>query len=66
VTDQRTASSEASDAPVHPEDAVEHREWGRGTVVAVEPDRMTVFFEERGYTVVALETFETGVVARVA
>jgi ATP-dependent DNA helicase RecQ len=63
VTD---APAHAADAPVHADDAVEHRQWGRGTVVAVEPDRMTVFFEERGYTVLALETLDTGVVARVA
>jgi ATP-dependent DNA helicase RecQ len=58
----RAEHTEPAEAPVHAEDAVEHREWGRGTVVAVEPDRMTVFFEERGYTVLALETLESGVV----
>lgn len=33
---------------------VEHVEWGRGSVVDVEEDRVTVFFDEQGYKVLAL------------
>ncbi|MFC7376048.1 RecQ family ATP-dependent DNA helicase [Brachybacterium sp. GCM10030268] len=36
------------------ETAVVHREFGRGTVMAAEPDRLTVFFEEVGYRDIAL------------
>ncbi|MGC5170940.1 RecQ family ATP-dependent DNA helicase [Microbacterium sp. DT81.1] len=35
--------------------AVEHIEWGRGSVVDVEDDRLTVFFGEQGYKVLALD-----------
>ena len=35
--------------------AVEHVEWGRGSVVDVEDDRLTVFFGEQGYKVLALD-----------
>ncbi|MHC2998110.1 RecQ family ATP-dependent DNA helicase [Microbacterium sp. HJ5] len=38
--------------------AVAHREWGRGRVVDVEDDRITVFFDEQGYKVLALEVLE--------
>ncbi|MFE7844816.1 RecQ family ATP-dependent DNA helicase [Microbacterium sp. NPDC057407] len=38
--------------------AVEHAEWGAGSVVDVEDDRITVFFEEQGYKVLALELVE--------
>ncbi len=38
--------------------AVEHVEWGRGSVVDVESDRVTVFFEDRGYKVLALQAVE--------
>jgi ATP-dependent DNA helicase RecQ len=38
--------------------AVDHVEWGRGQVVDVEADRITVFFDEQGYRVLALEIVE--------
>ena len=38
--------------------AVDHVEWGRGSVVDVESDRVTVFFEDRGYKVLALQAVE--------
>jgi len=38
-----------------PETNVRHREWGAGTVMSVEDDRITVFFEEEGYKVLSLE-----------
>ena len=40
------------------DDRVEHREWGPGTVVAVEDDRMRVFFEREGYKLLSLEVVE--------
>lgn len=38
--------------------SVEHVEWGRGSVMEVENDRITVFFEDQGYKVLALEAIE--------
>jgi ATP-dependent DNA helicase RecQ len=38
---------------------VEHVEWGRGSVTAVEGDRLTVFFEEQGYKTLALDAVIT-------
>ena len=46
---------------IRPDDAVRHSEWGAGTVVSVEDDRLTVFFEEQGYRVVAVEALERGI-----
>ncbi|MFD5215735.1 RecQ family ATP-dependent DNA helicase [Microbacterium sp. NPDC058345] len=40
------------------DERVRHREWGPGTVMAVEEDRMTVFFESEGYRVLSLEAIE--------
>lgn len=37
------------------DDRVDHREWGEGTVMEVEDDRITVFFESQGYKVLSLE-----------
>lgn len=47
---------------LRPDHPVRHAEWGAGTVVSVEDDRMTVFFEDRGYTVVAREAVDRGIV----
>lgn len=49
------------DGALRPDDAVEHAEWGAGTVVSVEDDRMTVFFERQGYKVVAREALDRGI-----
>lgn len=35
-------------------DAVVHGDWGDGIVMAIEDDRVTVFFEHRGYRVLSL------------
>jgi ATP-dependent DNA helicase RecQ len=43
---------------------VDHVEWGRGSVVDVEPDRVTVFFDDQGYKVLALELVEEGALLR--
>ena len=40
---------------------VHHGEFGTGTVMGVEEDRLTVFFPEHGYKVLARSAFETGV-----
>lgn len=40
-----------ADAPFPTGCEVEHAEWGRGSVVDVEDDRLTVFFGEQGYKV---------------
>lgn len=34
--------------------AVRHRDWGRGVVMAVETDRLTVLFDEVGYRTLSL------------
>ncbi|KJQ52500.1 RecQ family ATP-dependent DNA helicase [Microbacterium sp. SA39] len=49
------------DDDLHPDDAVRHAEWGAGTVVSIEADRMTVFFEQQGYKVVAREALDRGI-----
>ncbi|MEV7631324.1 RecQ family ATP-dependent DNA helicase [Microbacterium sp. NPDC089318] len=40
------------------DDRVRHGEWGPGTVMSVEDDRMTVFFDAEGYRVLSLELIE--------
>ena len=45
---------DADDVPYPVEAAVRHREWGDGTVMSVEEDRITVFFESEGYRVLSL------------
>ncbi|SDQ29017.1 RecQ family ATP-dependent DNA helicase [Microbacterium sp. cf332] len=44
-----------ADAPFHVDEVVCHHEWGEGTVMAVEDDRVTVFFESQGYKVLSTE-----------
>ena len=44
-----------ADGPFRVDDVVRHHEWGEGTVMAVEDDRVTVFFESQGYKVLATE-----------
>jgi ATP-dependent DNA helicase RecQ len=56
-------ADEQEDAPVVDaryavDERVVHREWGDGTVVTVEDDRVTVFFESEGYKVLSLELVE--------
>ena len=40
---------------------VEHGEFGTGTVMGIEDDRLTVFFPEHGYKVLARSAFENGI-----
>jgi RecQ family ATP-dependent DNA helicase len=42
--------------PVHSE--VVHAAWGPGTVMSVDPDRITVLFEETGYKTLSLEAVQ--------
>ena len=50
--------SAEADAAYRIDDRVEHREWGEGTVMAVDDDRITVFFESQGYKILSLEVIE--------
>lgn len=59
---QHAGTDSASDAsPLRVDQAVHHEEFGPGTVMGVEPDRVTIFFDAEGYKVVALSALETGV-----
>lgn len=59
--DRGESDGGASDAPVRepsdplftPQAAVVHADWGAGTVMRVEDDRVTVFFETEGYKVLS-------------
>ncbi|MDX2593737.1 RecQ family ATP-dependent DNA helicase [Streptomyces sp. WI03-4A] len=53
---RRSAASPASGhrAPYEPNDTVRHAEWGRGTVMSVEDDRIVVLFEQVGYKTLSL------------
>lgn len=59
--DEMAPGSDATDAPLHIDDAVEHDEWGVGTVMGVEADRATVFFESEGYKVLSFAALRSGV-----
>ncbi|MEH3089892.1 MAG: RecQ family ATP-dependent DNA helicase [Microbacterium arborescens] len=59
-------SEPRADAPFAVDDVVRHHEWGEGTVMAVEDDRVTVFFESEGYKVLSVELVaERGLLASV-
>jgi ATP-dependent DNA helicase RecQ len=45
----------SADTPFPVDTAVTHREWGDGTVMSVESDRLTVLFEREGYRTLSLE-----------
>ncbi|MBF4549904.1 RecQ family ATP-dependent DNA helicase [Pseudoclavibacter sp. VKM Ac-2888] len=60
------ADSVPADAPLAIDETVEHREWGAGTVISVEEDRATIFFESEGYKVVALAALDSNVLRQVA
>ncbi len=56
VLEQEAERAVASDSAVFTVDqAVRHSEWGDGTVMSVEDDRITVFFGTEGYRVLSLE-----------
>ena len=57
--DERAAPQATdTDLPFPTESEVVHREWGAGTVMSAEADRITVFFEEQGYKVLSLDAVE--------
>jgi ATP-dependent DNA helicase RecQ len=41
------------------DDRVEHPEWGGGTVMSLDADRLTVFFDSEGYKTLDRETVAT-------
>jgi ATP-dependent DNA helicase RecQ len=49
---------QGADVPYAVQDAVEHEEFGRGTVTDVEDDRVTVLFEDAGYRTLSLALVE--------
>ncbi|MEV5427966.1 RecQ family ATP-dependent DNA helicase [Streptomyces sp. NPDC052701] len=51
--DERPAHPAAADYPVGTE--VRHEQWGEGTVLSEDADRITVFFGRAGYRTLALE-----------
>ncbi|PPF83731.1 recombinase RecQ [Pseudoclavibacter sp. RFBJ3] len=65
-TSDAQADSVTADAPLAIDETVEHREWGAGTVISVEEDRATIFFESEGYKVVALAALDSNVLRQVA
>ena len=59
ATDASAHGADGShDAEWPPEAPVEHGQWGRGTVMSTEDDRITVFFESAGYRTLALADVE--------
>ncbi|MES9537535.1 RecQ family ATP-dependent DNA helicase [Actinomadura sp. NPDC000600] len=57
--DKSAASPDQADDnsfPLHAE--VQHAAWGTGTVMRVEPDRITVLFEDAGYRTLSLEAIQ--------
>ena len=46
-------------APFPVNTAVRHREWGSGVVMSVEPDRLTVLFDQEGYKTLATKAVES-------
>jgi ATP-dependent DNA helicase RecQ len=64
--EQAHAADGSHDAEWPPDAEVEHAEWGRGTVMSTEDDRLTVFFESAGYRTLALaDVEERGLLERV-
>lgn len=55
------------DGAFAPQSKVVHRDWGAGTVMSIEEDRMTVLFEDEGYKTLSLQAIEeSGIVRRAA
>lgn len=54
-------SAAAQDDELRVDSVVDHHEWGTGTVMAVEADRLTVFFPDHGYKVLARAAFDRGI-----
>ncbi|WP_395389592.1 RecQ family ATP-dependent DNA helicase [Clavibacter michiganensis] len=54
------AAAAASDEAFPAQSRVTHAEWGPGTVMSTEEDRITVFFESEGYRVLSRKLVEEG------
>jgi ATP-dependent DNA helicase RecQ len=66
TAEQTHAADGSHDAEWPPDAAVEHPQWGHGTVMSTEDDRLTVFFESAGYRTLALaDVEERGLLERV-
>ncbi|MFG2576322.1 RecQ family ATP-dependent DNA helicase [Streptomyces sp. NPDC048481] len=52
------ATAPGSCAPYEPNDRVRHAEWGEGTVMRVDDDRLVVLFEQVGYKTLSLPAVE--------
>ncbi|MCF1644161.1 RecQ family ATP-dependent DNA helicase [Streptomyces indiaensis] len=50
----RETAAPGEGAPYEPNDRVRHAEWGEGTVMRVEEDRLVVLFEQVGYKTLSL------------
>ncbi|MFJ8907130.1 RecQ family ATP-dependent DNA helicase [Streptomyces sp. NPDC102351] len=48
------------DGPYEPNDRVEHTDWGAGTVMRLEEDRVVVLFEQVGYKTLSLTAVKEG------
>lgn len=59
--DAEGETADAADDGIRIDAVVRHGEFGTGTVMGVEADRITVFFPEHGYKVLARAAFDTGV-----
>lgn len=64
-----TGSSASGDAEaeadgIRVDSTVAHEEFGTGSVMGVEADRLTVFFPDHGYKVLARAAFERGILER--
>lgn len=55
------SAATADDDGIRIDSTVEHGEFGSGTVMAIEDDRLTVFFADHGYKVLARSAFENGI-----
>lgn len=55
------AAADAEPDDLRVDSIVDHHEWGTGTVMAVEADRLTVFFPDHGYKVLARAAFDRGI-----
>jgi ATP-dependent DNA helicase RecQ len=56
--DHATTERDAADDDFAVDSTVRHTRWGEGTVMRVEPDRITVFFDDEGYKVLSRHDIE--------
>lgn len=64
--DEQDSDVEDHAAGFSVDDVVTHAEWGAGTVMSVDDDRMTVFFDSEGYRVLSLDLIEQHDLLRLA